>query len=73
MLVNSRSNKVVNIASTKMMKRFFGTATFSLRIATGFPQSHGAGEPGGLAPRFCGRSLRYLMNFWNEIILPAKP
>jgi hypothetical protein len=23
MLVNSRSNKVVNIASTKMMKRFF--------------------------------------------------
>jgi hypothetical protein len=24
MLVNSRSNKVVNIASTKMMKRFFG-------------------------------------------------
>jgi hypothetical protein len=28
MLVNSRSNKVVNIASTKMMKRFFGTADF---------------------------------------------
>ena len=35
-LVNRRSNKVVNIASTKMMKRIFGLCDFFPRATTGF-------------------------------------